>query len=632
MIRATLRKAPAQPFAALAVAVFSLAGCGGGGGGTPPDVQPPPAQSMSGIVIDGPLQGATVCLDLNKNGSCDASEPTSSATDAQGRYTISGLTLDQANAGAPLIALVPATAIDASNPTTTVGTAYTLTAPAGAPAVISPITTLVQTGIVQGMSKADAEAAVAAQLQVGATSLYNDYTKSSTGDNAALASVVPAVVASLQAGETPVVGAATATAANYWVRLLNFASADNYTLRYYYSSNVPDASGAYTYYDVRTGMSGGSPLTSSNLYDTAVFATPQGWKTFNGATPNTSTTGSPYVSTWGNGYTYVSTRVDTDVSGQTLASVVSQAQDLNVNTLSTLVGVNANALSGTLPTGSKIRRIDNRNTGTPVAYRALDGFIGFGVTNLAGLVAQYPVPTTPSPNSTASMGLLHGNAGCSSTICTKERLRVAFGPNNAASYYLCDVNTATKIDSNCSAAGTGTYSLETAADGSTPIMKFAGLPAETSVQTFTRVFVERDGRVYYGWQDKLSSTKQTRLNRVAFEALAAALAITPPTIGDAASVYAGTWSASYIGSDTGNCASVFIDATGHLTGSCLSTGVGGNFVVSGSVTPTGAVTFTASGSTSSGATFSGAFTSTTGSGTWNWPSRSATGTWSATKQ
>jgi hypothetical protein len=616
--------------AAVAAAVLSFAGCGGGGGSSGTTTQPA-NQSVSGVVIDGPIQGATVCLDLNKNGACDAGEPTSTSTDAQGNYTIGGLTADQVNSGAPLIAVIPATAIDASNPGVAIGTAYTLTAPAGKGAVISPITTLVQTGVAQGMTQAEAEAAVAAQLQVAATSLYNNYVASSSGDNAALVAVVPTIVSSLQAGETLVVSAPVASAPNYWARQLDFTDTSNYYLRYYYTPNVPDSNGTYTYYDERIKLSNGSPVASSSLYDTALYATASGWKSFNGATPNTSTGGSPSVSTWGYGYVYSSTRVETDVSGMPISEVVAMAQNTTVNTFSTINGVNASALTGTMPAGAKIRKHTGVSTATPVAYRVSDGYVGSGVTTLAGLVAAFPVPATPTASNTASMGWLHNNTICGvTTSCAQERLRVAFGASNAATYYLCDISS-TGAQTNCGAIGTGTYVLGTAADGSTPIMKFAGLPDATSVQTFTRVFVERSGHVYYGWQLKSDNSTTTRLNKVAFEALAAQLGIAAPTFSDSPSVYAGTWSASYTGSDAGSCSAVAIDAVGHVSGSCTSTGLGGSFVVSGSVTSTGVASFTASGATSSGATFSGSFTTTTGSGSWSQASSGYSGSWTATK-
>jgi len=606
-------------YAGIAAVIVSMSGCGGGGGGS--DAPAPATVSVSGVVIDGPIQGATVCLDLNNNGACDAGEPTSGATDVQGNYTISGLT--SAQAGSPLIAIIPATAQDSG---VAVGTAYTLRAPAGRGSVISPVTHLVQIGIAQGMTQAAAEAAVAAQLQVAATSLYNNYTTSTGGDNARLATLVPTVVSALQTNQPLLVETPTASAAGYTVRVFNFTNTGNYFLRYYYSSNVPDSAGLYTYYDVRKGLAGGVEQASSVLYDSYLVATPQGWLPFDGSTPNTSSAGSPYTSTYNRGYTYVGTRQDIDVSGMSFASVLAMVQD-------TVIGVDP-ALSGTMPAGAKVRRVVQTNTASPVAYRVSDGFIGGGVTTLAGMVAAFPVPaagTVVTANNTASMAGLHGNAGCGQTFCPQERLRAAFGSGNTVTYYLCDIDTSTQVQSNCTVAGTGTYSLGTAADGTSPIMSFAGLPAATSVQTFTRVFVQRNGHVYYGWKEKLENFTQSRLNRVAFEALAAALGITPPTIAPAASAYAGNWSASYSGSDTGSCASVVINALGQLNGSCTSTGVGGSFTVAGSVTSAGVASFSASGGTSSGAAFTGSLTTSTGSGSWTQASTGFSGNWTATK-
>ena len=38
-----------------------------------------PTVAVSGLVVDGPLQGATVCYDLNDNGSCDKTVPAAMA-------------------------------------------------------------------------------------------------------------------------------------------------------------------------------------------------------------------------------------------------------------------------------------------------------------------------------------------------------------------------------------------------------------------------------------------------------------------------------------------------------------------------------------------------------------------------
>jgi hypothetical protein len=229
----------AQPWGHVssALVALALAGC------EPPCDCVDPATEVSGVVIDGAIQGATVCLDLNKNGACDANEPASAATDSKGTYRIAA-TVDQIGA-APLVAMVPATAVDASNPTETVGKAFTLSAPAGRGAVISPITTLIQAAVAQGMSLPQAEAAVAAQLQIPIASLYNNYTTSPAGDNAALAALAPSIVATFQAGTPVLVSAPAATVVDYKVRSLAFTNGSNYTLRYYYAPTEPAGNGLY---------------------------------------------------------------------------------------------------------------------------------------------------------------------------------------------------------------------------------------------------------------------------------------------------------------------------------------------------------------------------------------------------
>ena len=119
---------------AMASALLLLAGCN----------DEEPTVSVTGLVVDGPLQGATVCYDLNDNGSCDAGEP-SATTDADGKYALD--ILESAAGLHGVVAQVPATAID-KDTNAAVGAAFTLrTVPsgaAGAQAVfVSPVTTLV---------------------------------------------------------------------------------------------------------------------------------------------------------------------------------------------------------------------------------------------------------------------------------------------------------------------------------------------------------------------------------------------------------------------------------------------------------------------------------------------------------
>ena len=178
------------------VALPLLAACGGGGSKAP--ASQAKDQSISGVVIDGPIQGAVVCLDENSNGACDAGGPASMPTDAQGNYTISGLTSSQVNSGRSVLAVVPATAVDSVSGV--VGTGYVLTAPAGKWQVVSPITTLVQAGVRDGTAVAQAEAAVARQLKVSTAALYENYATATGVDADALRTAAPLIVASLQEG------------------------------------------------------------------------------------------------------------------------------------------------------------------------------------------------------------------------------------------------------------------------------------------------------------------------------------------------------------------------------------------------------------------------------------------------
>ncbi len=62
------------PQLTILTSVLALAACGGSGGSGG-------AKSLGGIAVDGYLQGATVFLDLNRNNTLDAGEP-STTTDA----------------------------------------------------------------------------------------------------------------------------------------------------------------------------------------------------------------------------------------------------------------------------------------------------------------------------------------------------------------------------------------------------------------------------------------------------------------------------------------------------------------------------------------------------------------------
>ena len=174
------RRTPAFPLSLITVAL--LAACGSGS-------DEPAMATISGVVADGALQGATVCYDINDNLGCDTGEPVSAATDANGNYTLS---VQESESGRhALVANVPASAID-KDTGVAIGAALTLKSPAtgssGTQEVfVSALTTAV-VDIAQdsGKSVADAVAQVKASLNLAGSPLA-DFTAANGPADAALA-------------------------------------------------------------------------------------------------------------------------------------------------------------------------------------------------------------------------------------------------------------------------------------------------------------------------------------------------------------------------------------------------------------------------------------------------------------
>jgi hypothetical protein len=162
---------------AMAAGVALAGGCGGS------DTNAPPPITMSGVLIDGPIRGATVFLDLNRNFQHDIGEPISLPTAADGAFTIVSQRLTQAQAAtAMFVSKVPDTAFDADDLGQSIAQAarngFTLFAPVSAsvtvdaagnnavqPAVVSPLTTLVAAEMAfNGLTLAQGKAATQALL------------------------------------------------------------------------------------------------------------------------------------------------------------------------------------------------------------------------------------------------------------------------------------------------------------------------------------------------------------------------------------------------------------------------------------------------------------------------------------
>jgi hypothetical protein len=164
-------------FCGYLASLLLLTACGGGGGGTS-------TSQISGAVIDGYIEGAKVCLDLNSNGACDTNEP-SATTNSNGGYTLD--TTGVNTAGLTLIAEIPATAKDSDDAGQTLAgagkAAYTMATPVEKPSVITPLTTLI-VGKAQtdGITMAQATSKVLEQLGLpDDTNPYEDHVAKGNG-------------------------------------------------------------------------------------------------------------------------------------------------------------------------------------------------------------------------------------------------------------------------------------------------------------------------------------------------------------------------------------------------------------------------------------------------------------------
>ncbi len=186
-------------------AFIGVAGCGGGGGGAPAAST---TTNVTSTVIDGAIRNALVCVDKNANGICDPGE-TQGRTDAAGNVTMA---VPNSDLGLyPILAVVGTDAVDVDNGPVTV--AYTLAAPAGRPAVVSPLTNLVYQNMQFGATLAEAEASVK-DLTGITVSLFEDFTRAPapTDGSPKAADVARMVVVTTQAQSTALAPAMGMTA------------------------------------------------------------------------------------------------------------------------------------------------------------------------------------------------------------------------------------------------------------------------------------------------------------------------------------------------------------------------------------------------------------------------------------
>jgi hypothetical protein len=165
--------------AAVLAASFGLVGCGGGSSSDPSAVT-----TLSGKAIDPELVGATVCFDINDNGTCESNEP-KKMTDMNGAYEMT-VSLDDIKSGATLLV---EGGYDRVTKMPFVGTMTAMIDEANLRAqMITPLTTLVyERAMAAKLSMEEAQAEVAALLGLTSAELQeNMVTLANGGEEKAL--------------------------------------------------------------------------------------------------------------------------------------------------------------------------------------------------------------------------------------------------------------------------------------------------------------------------------------------------------------------------------------------------------------------------------------------------------------
>ena len=491
------------PSALTAITTAALVACGGGGGSDNPPEEPVRTTLAGQVIVNGPVRNAVVCLDINSNGACDATEPTAAKTAADGRYQ---MTLDSAaaeqSARASLLALmVPGTAddgratvdaVDSTRPNTL--RAYALRQVPGKAGQINPLTTLVAAGVAAGMTEAQSRANVVLQLGLTAETHIDDYQgdgpSSGLGGDESARTAALVTANALENGATLVVGdqRAAETGGLGPLRSLVYTGPGNF--RYLDFEVLPKTAGTVglPLRDRRAGQTGGTALAPAILYNQA-FLTPQGWLRCDGSTPIQASRGTPSRSVFCNARSSYNYSVDSSVADQLMADVISQQQTSPANIFNAGSPVSAlvSALGTTrFPVGSKLQANTSANATRPIFINSLntDGRPQAEATTLEQLIAAKPATAVNLSNAagTLTLGLGSGNL---------KNLRVAFTGSTDASkgsvqFYECDLNEALTVASNCVATQTGTYAIETVFGSR--VMRFAG--HAPTVMTNTRLYVE----------------------------------------------------------------------------------------------------------------------------------------------
>ena len=276
---------------------------------------------------------------------------------------------------------------------------------------------------------------------------------------------------------------------------------------------------------------------------------------------------------------------------------------------------NATETGGNGSNSTTLEALIASRPGTPCAYT--QGSIVYnGTTYLSEPANEWWGNSTVGIGKVGSVALNTGTTA-PGYYSGNTQLRIAFKGTgtNPVTYYACRERFTTGSARNCTAIGTGSYAIQTLGDAR--VLTLTNPPVQAAPLTYNRVFVERGGAVYFGYQNKPAVTNTARLNLVGGNALLGRLGMMPedpaaPLALTAAS-YQGTWDVSRDG-NLATGITMFIGGTG--TTSCQKKTDALFFACTMTITnpATGALAYSDANSTASG---TASFLAGTASGTYH---------------
>ncbi len=388
---------------------------------------------------------------------------------------------------------------------------------------------------------------------------------------------VAAAIAAMKQAKTATPDAPSAPAPGASLRWLTFSDAGNWYFRLFEATaqqNTVDSNGMRHFSEERKRAQNGvvevwgasSNFTRTDLYWTGTewFACPTGYE--HSATPfdTAGNSESRYCNAWAS----KSHRAVRDIAGAKLSDIVREIRAYPLHDAEgdfSQWGLNPDdprLANLSFPAGSKLVYQTSVDITNPPGYRPGDllkifnadvsqgvqaecnkvtsvNFADFQVQpkTLAEMVAGSPgtpcVYGTNSDtgprnewwsNSTVGLGTVAGPASANPYYTSNRALRIGFGAGQSVTFYSCAIRANGGSIRNCNPIGSGSYSIE--ALGDAQVMRFSGAPAEAAPLTYSRLFVERGGSVYYAYRTKVRASNSIRTNLEATDALFAPLGIT----------------------------------------------------------------------------------------------------------